>query len=353
MKQIKLNYFSIALALTVVLASCHKDKIVPKIPTSPIQRVGLYILNQGGFGDDNSTLTYYNYASKQLIPDFYAAANGGAQLGDTGNDIGIYGSKMYIVVNNSNVIDVVNAKTGVLIKQVALHQCRSVVFNANHAFITSYDNEVAVMDTTTLTINSYVYIGRNPEQMVIANNKLYVANSGGLSFGNPDTTVSVINMQTLTEEKRITVTADPVSLTADANGKVCVLSLGNFSNIAAGMTVIDDEADTVVSKPAVSLGFNIPIASLGSQVYFPTADNKIAVYSSISKKIIQTNFITDGTVIQTPYAITTDPTSGEVFITDAVDYASNGKLDAFDSTGKLEYSLTVGINPGRVIFINK
>jgi hypothetical protein len=354
MKQIKLNSLFIALAITVVLASCHKDKIVQNSGTPVPVRAGVYILNQGEFGEDNSTLTYYNYASKQLIPDYFAQANPGKQLGDTGNDIEIYGSKMYIVVNNSNVVDVANAKTGVLIGQIQINQGRSIVFNQGKAFVSSYDagGEVIVVDTASLKIVGNVYVGSDPEQMVVANNKLYVANSGGLNTV-PDSTVSVINLSSLTVQNNIKVIQNPVSVTADANGNVYVLSIGNYGNIAGGLNVIDDVADTLISKPAVSLGFNIPITSLGSQVYFPTANNQIAVYSSITKKIIQANFITDGTIIQTPYAIQADPTSGEVFIADAVDYQSNGKVFAFSSSGKLEYTLTVGINPGKIAFVNK
>src|SRR6187402_2898895 len=108
MKQLKLNYLLIALAFVATLASCHKDKVVPDTGTPGSQRVGLYVLNQGGFFANNSTLTYYDYATKALIPDQYTVANT-AKLGDTGNDAGIYGSKMYVVVNNSNVIDIVNS----------------------------------------------------------------------------------------------------------------------------------------------------------------------------------------------------------------------------------------------------
>ncbi|WP_461452241.1 DUF5074 domain-containing protein [Mucilaginibacter sp.] len=354
MKPIKLNSLFIALALTIALASCHKDKITQNSGTPTAQRAGIYILNQGEFGDDNSTLTYYNYATKQLIPDYFAQANAGKQLGDTGNDIEIYGSKMYIVVNNSNVVDVANSKTGVLIGQVAVTQGRSIVFNQGKAFVSSYDagGEVFVIDTASLKIINNIYVGSDPEQMVVANNKLYVANSGGLNTV-PDSTLSVINLSSLVVENNIKVIPNPVSVTSDVSGNVYVLSIGNYGNIAGGLTVIDNNADTVLSKPKVNIGFNIPITNLGNQVYFPTADNKIAVYSSITKKIIYSNFITDGTTIKTPYAIQADPTSGEVFVTDAVDYQSNGILYAFDSSGKLEYKLTVGINPGKIAFVNK
>lgn len=351
MKQIKLYHF-IAFTLIMVLISCHKDKIIP-VPDKPAAtRAGLYILNQGGFGSNNSTLTYYDYTSKQLTADFFSSVNG-TKIGDTGNDVEIYGTKMYIAVNNSDRIDVVNAKTGKIIKQATLHQCRSIAFYQGEAYITSYDGNVAVMDTLTLTINKLIPVGRNPEQLVVSNNKLYVANSGGLSFGNPDKTVSVIDLTTLTEIKKITVIANPVSVTADTYGNVYVLSIGDFAKIMPGMTIIDNVADVIKSQPIVSLGFNTPIVAQGEYVYYLTSNNKVAVYNAKTQTPAQANFITDGTVVTAPYDLAADPLTGEIFVTDAKDYSSNGTLYAFDKTGKKEYSITTGINPGKVAFVNK
>ena len=354
MKKIKLNYLFIALTLTVGLASCHKDKEITKPDTPTAERAGLYVLNQGNFGANNSTLTYYDYTTKTLTADIYKLANS-ANLGDTGNDAEIYGSKMYIVVNVSNVVDVVNSKTGKLIKQVSMgtRGPRSVAFYKSNAFITSYDGTVAVMDTTSFNISKYITVGRNPEQLVVANNKLYVANSGGLSFGDPDKTVSVIDLASLSETKKITVTANPVSLVADGYDNVYVLSLGDFDKVAGGLTIIDDKTDAVKSQPTVSVGYNVPMAAQGDFVYFATADNKIAVYNAKTQALVRANFINDGTAVITPYAIAADPLTGEVFVADAKDYSSNGTLYAFDKTGKLEYSTATGIDPGRITFVNK
>jgi YVTN family beta-propeller protein len=350
MKQFKLNYLFIALA--IVLVSCHKDKVAPTIDTPSAQRAGLYVLNQGDFGANNSTLTYYDYTSKTLVADQFMTANS-TKLGDTGNDLGVYGAKMFIVINNSNVVDVVNAKGAKLIKQITLNQPRSVLFYKSNAFVTSYSGTVSVIDTTSLTITKTITVGSDPEQMVISNGKLYVANSGGLD-PSPATTVSVIDLTALTETKKITgVIADPITLAADNYGHVYALSLGNFSTVGPGMTIINNTTDVVQSTSSLNLSYNIPITINGDFAYYFTADNKIAVYNTKTQAVAQANFITDGTTLTAPYAITADSITGEVFITDAKDYSSNGTLYAFDKTGKKEYSLLTGINPGKVALVNK
>lgn len=358
MKSTSIKNVLIALAGAAVLSACHKDKNDPTPDKPTAERAGIYVLNQGNFGGNNGSLSYYDYASKNLTADIFANANGKG-LGDTPNDAKIYGSKMYIAVNVSSTVEVVNAKTGKEIKQIAFkdgstdRQPRSIAFYKGNALITSYDGTVAVLDTASLTVSKFITVGRNPEQLVVSNGKLYVANSGGLSFGNPDNTVSVIDLNTLRETKKITVIADPVSIAADAYGHVYVLSSGDYANIAPGMSIIDNTTDAVVSKSTLSGAYGTSIVVSGDLAYFISSDNQITVYNTKTLSLAKANFITDGTAIKTPYNLNYDETTGELFVTDAKDFASPGTLFAFDKTGKKEYTLQVGINPGAILFLNK
>src|ERR1700740_1090121 len=108
MKNFKQSILTLTVALSLILASCHKDKTVKPTPT-PVTD-GFYVLNQGLFNDNNSTLSFYSYSTKAVTADIFSSVNGRG-LGDTGNDIEIYGSKMYIVVNVSSTIEVVDPKT--------------------------------------------------------------------------------------------------------------------------------------------------------------------------------------------------------------------------------------------------
>ncbi len=353
MKNVKQIILTATAALSFILISCHKDKSTPQ-PATPVTD-GFYILNQGLFNANNSTLSFYSYSTKAVSADVFSAANARG-LGDTGNDIEIYGSKMYIVVNVSSTIEVVDPKTAKSIKQIKLfngatgREPRYVAFYKGNAYISSYDGTVAVLDTATLGVSKNITVGRNPEQLVVANGKLYVANSGGLDYPNYDKTVSVIDLATGTVTKTLTVADNPQNVGTDNNGNVYVLSAGNYGDVGPSLAVIDDNTDVVKSQTDFD-GSGMVVQ--GDNAYFITSTGTIKVYNVKTQTVTTDNFITDGTVITTPYSLAVDGGTGEVFVTDAKDYTSAGAVYAFDKSGKKEYSINVGITPGKLAFLKQ
>lgn len=353
MKNLRQSIFTAAAALTLILSSCHKDKVTPTKP-APVTD-GFYVLNQGLFNDNNSTLSFYSYSTKAVTADIFSSVNNRG-LGDTGNDIEIYGSKMYIVMNVSSTVEVVDPKTAKSIQQIKLfsgttpRQPRDVAFYKGNAYVTSYDGTVAIIDTASLAVTGYIPVGRNPEQLAVANGKLYVANSGGLDYPNYDNTVSVIDLSTATVTKTLTVADNPQNVGTDGNGNVYVLSAGNYADVGPSLAVINDNTDAVTSQTNFD-GSGMVIQ--GSTAYFITSTNTIKVFNLATQTVTTNSFITDGTAITTPYALAVDGSTGEVFVTDAKDYVSAGSVYAFDKTGKKEYSITVGINPGKIAFLKQ
>ncbi|MBW4889081.1 YncE family protein [Mucilaginibacter sp. HMF5004] len=362
MKTSKISYLVIALGLIGTLVSCNKDKTDAPVDTPTAQRAGIYVLNEGQFPSGAGTLTYYDYTSKVLSADIFASANS-RSLGTTGNDAKIYGAKMYITVDGSGTVEVVNAKTAKSIKTLSflngttsLHP-RSLAFYKANAFVTIYDGTVAVIDTASLTVSKYITVGRNPEQMGVSNGKLYVANSGGLSSPNVDKTVSVIDLATLTVIKTITVGDNPYAISVDSYGDVFVNAYGVYLVSNASLTIINSTTDVVTSKTDFGPG---PFSISGDNAYYlstsystGSAVTQVLTYNVKTKTSGTTNFITDGTNFTAAYALAADDLTGEIFVTDAKNYSSNGTIYAFDKAGKKEYSLTTGVDPGKVVFVNK
>lgn len=366
MKHFKLRHLFISLACVTVLASCHKDKEEAIIDTPTAQRAGVYVLNQGQFPSGVGTLTYYDYTSKALTADIFASANASKPLGTTANDAKIYGAKLYITVDGSGTVEVVNSKTAKSIKTLSFltgstsREPRSLAFYKSNAFVTLYDGNVAVIDTATLTVSKTIAVGRNPEQMVVSNGKLYVVNSGGLTYTNADKTVSVIDLTTLTVTKTITVGDDPYAISADSYGNLYVNGYGCYSCATptnASLSIINSSTDVVTKKTDFGPG---PFTINGDDAYYlstsyvgSVATTKVLIYNTKTGVSGTTNFITDGTTFTAAYALAVDNLTGEVFVTDAKTYTANGTLFAFDKTGKKEYTITTGVVPGTIVFVNK
>jgi len=351
MKQLKLHYLFVALVLSLALASCHTDNPAPNATVSVT--TGLYVLNQGLFNSNNASLSLYDLGTKQVITDRFNLVNGRG-LGDTGNDMETYGSKTYIVMNVSSTVEVINTKTSKSIAQIKFingaspRQPRNIVFYKNNAYITSYDGTVAVMDTAALTVSKYIAVGNDPEQMAISNGKLYVANSGGLNYPNYDKTVSVIDLTTQAVVKTLTVVVNPQNVAADAYGNVYVLSAGDYGTTPSSLAIIDASTDVVKSQTNFD-GSGMTLQ--GDNLFFITSAKAIKVFNTKSQTVTSANFITDGTVITTPYCVAVDSYTGEVFVGDAKGYGSVGAVVAFDRNGVKEYTFATGPLPCKIAFI--
>ena len=111
----KINNISIRILLNVLLvlvicslaASCRKaQKIVPSTDTNvgggeSGDIKGFFLLNEGNMGSNKATLDYYDYETGIYHKNIFAERNPGVarELGDVGNDLQIYGGKLYAVIN--------------------------------------------------------------------------------------------------------------------------------------------------------------------------------------------------------------------------------------------------------------
>src|SRR6478736_9447768 len=166
----KKNLIKWLLPALVFMQACSKDANTPA-PVTPAAK-GIYVLSEGNIGSNNTKLGFYTIATGNFSGDYFVQQNptltGG--LGDTGNDAIIYGGKLYVVMNNSSQVVVLNANGGTFIKRInfgtapALKMPRYAVGTRGKVYVTSSDNTVSIIDTTTLNITGApIAVGANPE----------------------------------------------------------------------------------------------------------------------------------------------------------------------------------------------
>lgn len=351
----------VLLLLVIGFASCKKtDTSTPVAPVlSPA--VGEYILSEGSFGGNNTKLAFYTNNTANVSGDYFLQQNptATAGLGELGNDIIIYGSKMYIVMNGSGRVTVLNAANATFIKNISFlnnnanKQPRYAVAAKGKVYVTSWDNTVSVIDTSALAIVKSIIVGANPEGIAASANYLYVANSGSFNT-TPDSTVSIIDLNTETEIRKIKVGINPNKIEINPAGNVFVSAYGNFSTIPASVYVINGVTNTT----SINLGSGFAYSNIrifGDIAYLYNnygGTGTAKVYNTASNTIVRNEFITDGTAVQIPYGINIDEQNGDVYIADAGNFTTSGKVICYGSNGvkKFSFSTAPGVNPNKILF---
>jgi len=350
------------LAYIVLFSACDDMKNLPTpidLPTTPGESGKMYVLCEGLFNMNNSTLSLLNFDNHTLNSDFFLFQNNRG-LGDTGNDMKRYGSKLWIVVNVSSQVEVVDLNSGISMKRIPFfnsnnvaRQPRFITFEGSKAYVCSFDGTIARIDTTSLNIEAITSAGRNPDGITISNGKLYVSNSGGLDIPNYDNTVSVIDLKSFTELKKITVGLNPFKIEADKQGNVYVVSRGNNSNIKATWNRINSYTDELVETYNNLPVVNFTIHNDTAYIYnydFVNNSYWVKTFDCKTKQIVSENFISDGTILERPFGIYIHPTNGNVYLTDARNYTTKGDLFCFNRKGKLLYKIkNIGLNPGSIV----
>ena len=374
------------LPFLLAISSCREDElvvpteydIIPETPAPNTDIRGFYLVNEGNMGSNKCTLDYFDYFTGLYARNFYAERNPNVikELGDVGNDIGIYGSKLYVVVNCSHKVEVLDSRSGVRIGQVDIPNCRYVRFHRGKAYVSSYVGPVLIdanapkgavyeVDTLLLKVPRKVNVGYQPEEMEIVDDYMYVANSGGYRVPNYDNTVSVIQMIDFKQVEQIPVGINLHRLKKDKYNKLWVTSRGDYQGRPSRLYVM--EKKTGYNKMIVS--DTIPVACsnmafFGDYLYYYatewnnyTSSNTISygVIDIRTKEIVSTNFITDGTDrdITIPYGIAIHPETGDIFVTDAKNYVSSGTLYCFDQQGRKKWSVRTGDIPAHMVFLHK
>ena len=357
--------------LPLFYASCDdmEDKPVTSTVEGQITETGtaeIYILSEGLFNLNNSSLTRYSFRTHQLKTNYFSTINKRG-LGDTANDIALYGNKLYIVVNVSSTLEVVDFTTGQSIKQIPMRtengssrQPRHIAFHKDKAYVCSFDGTVARIDTTSLEIEATVKAGRNPESLCVQNEKLYVSNSGGLDYTEGigvDNTVSVIDLASFTEIKKITVGPNPGCILPDSENFVYVATHGkNIVERDYHLVKINshtDEVERIFDEKVMNFAIQGNVGYLYNYNY-QTEDASIKMFNLQTGETIREHFITDGTQIHTPYGIHINPYSGNIYITEAYSYTVTGDVLCFNQNGQLQFRLNrIGLNPNTVVFSNR
>lgn len=370
-------------AMSLFIVSCRNEEVLVDIETHVVTTPeyteidGFYLLNEGNMGNNKSTLDYFDYKEGTYYKNIYAERNPTVvkELGDVGNDLLIYGEKMYAVINCSHKVEVMNANDATRIAKIDIPNCRYIVGNEGYVYVSSYVGPVQIdptapkgavfkVDTLSMQVVGSVEVGYQPEEMTIVGNRLYVVNSGGYMPPNYDNTISVIDLDkfTLCDVIQLDKTANFHRLDHDSMGRLWLSSRGNyFGDMNSNLYVVDPKGKQIIKD------MGIPVSDMwvdGNYAYiisaewsYVTGKNTVS-YAKIgmqSMEILDRNIIKDGSDanIKIPYGIAVNPITKDFYVTDAKSYVVSGTLYCYGSDGVMKWKQTAGQIPAHFAFKGK
>jgi DNA-binding beta-propeller fold protein YncE len=332
--------------LVLIIISC--SKIPDATESGVISGNGVFILNEGNFMSGNGSLSFYSYDSSKVINDLFYSVNG-RPLGDVPNSLVIYNTRIYIVVNNSGKIEIVDNSTlesKATIKGLISPRNISIL-NDQKAYITSlYSDSLAIINIPGNTISGYINLRRTSEAISIVGNEAFIANwTGGKE-------IMVVNTQNDKVVDSIQVGMEPESMVIDKNKKLWVLCNGGWAKqTPAEIAVINTTTHKVEKKfifPTVQASpVCLQIDGTGDNLYY--IDGGVRKMSIGSANLPSNPFIAQGAG-EYFYKIAINPDDSDVFITDAADFMHPGYLLLYKYDGSFVSRNHADIIPGSLCF---
>ena len=359
---------------TAVMTSCDPAEDYPETYLQ-VYSTGAYVVNSGNmYSKIESSLTAIDYASSTATQNVFKAANG-RSLGNTANDGIVYGNKIYLAVDQSNTIEVIDKKTKQSIKQIKTTELlgnaegaepRHIIAGGGNVYFTTYGGYVAAVDTTSFALQKKWQVGSYPEGLVFGNGTLYVANSNyGAGGGN----ISCINLSNdNVETKNIEGVNNPTGIYYAA-GLLYVLDNQYYDasyntygeNALRAVSFADGKSQKVADgnyavcvTPGATTRMNVV------RSYFFVLNAPYGGTPSVSMfaaGTTQPQAMTLSEMPVSPCGIFADPLNGHIFVLSYkmgdngyADYNGNGYVVEYDSAGQKQHEYETGVGSCAMFF---
>lgn len=352
-------------AVTALFTACDNDDNKPR-KRIQFYSEGAFIVNSGNmYNKIDGSLTAIDYKTNQATQQVFKTANG-VSLGNTPNDGLIYGSKIYVAVDQENTVEVIDKTTFKRIKQIKMTDLlgtdegkspRHVAANNGKLYVSTYGGVVAAIDTLSFTLTTKYKVGNYPEGMLIVGNNLFVANS---NYGKGGGNISIINLGNgSVTTKDVKGVNNPQSFYIGNDRQLYVLdwatydasftplSENNLRRINADFATSEKiaEANYVASLKGIFVIINAPYGKEASYTIYSPIENMKKDWNLTDK-------------VEYPCGISIDPVRGYAFIMsypkskdgNFADYNSDGYVYQYDTSGSKIKDYKTGVGPVRLFF---
>jgi len=335
----------------LLLFSCKKDKLGPQCVSCIATNIdtsnsNVVVINEGNFGFGNASIFNYDEQSNLVSQNLFQQKNN-LPLGDVAQSMISFNGKGYIVVNNSNKIEVVNLTDFSSIATITgFNSPRYFLpINNSKAYVTDlYSNSIQIVDLTSNTITGNIAVNGWTEQLLAFKDTAYVCDM-------TNDNLLLFNTLNNTFIDSIKVGKSPNSLIKDKNNNIWILCDGGINQNTPELIKFNPNTRNIEKTYLFS-----SISESPSRL--KTNGTKDKLYF-INQNIYEMN-INDSILPSAPliysngnlfYGLGINPISNQIYVSDAIDYVQNGIVFRYDSIGVLIYQFQSGIIPSDFLFL--
>ena len=305
---------------------------------------GVFVINEGNFGSDDGSISFID-PNGIVRNNIFSENNALRRLGDVVQSMYANGTSAFILVNNSNKIEVVDINQMTLLHTISeVSLPRYMISDGKYGYISEWvsfsdPGRISILNLDTYEIIDTINVGFGAEALTIRDSKLYVSN-------NFENNLSMIDLRTHQIVKTISVGPSPAAMVIDKNGDLWVVCSGDY-NANNGSLVRLDSNDDVIQE--ISLGMNVSgklVTENDSSILYFYSGTK--VYSYALGDEIYNTFI-ENTSATSFYGIGMSP-DGDMYIADSKGFQSRGSVYVYDNAGQMIEEFEVGRGPNGFVF---
>jgi hypothetical protein len=320
---------------------------------------GVFISCEGNYMYGNSSLSFYDKENGQVYNQVFYARNG-APLGDVAQSLTLHGNYLFVVVNNSGKVVALDPVTleykGVVPGLVSPRYVE--IINAGKGYISDlYARKITIFDPVTLQKTGAIPVSDGKSNSVKHPTETFarVGNKVFVTCWSYDNQVLVIDTDRDLLIDSISVPPQPKRIAADRNGKIWVLTGGSHIGISTGaqkpaLVRIDPDTHTVEQI----FEWGIQAAYPGDMKLNRNRDTLLIVAGDLYKMAVSDRRLPASPFIEAKqrvfFSLGIDPDNGDIYLSDAMDYARNAVIYRYSSSGAAVDTFLTGINPGDFLF---
>lgn len=350
------------IGILIFLTACVKDKPENKNGDNDLSDIHsrVLIVNEGSLGLGNASLSIFDKNDYKMHNQVFQRTND-LHMGDIFQSAYQIEDEIFLLINNSHEILVINAKDYKFKKRIPVRSPRNMLqINADLAYVTSlFHDQIYILNIDSKQVVDSIQVSyKNTENLLKFNDYVYVCN-----WNKESEFIYKINTQTHQIEENIPLGVKAShGIIQDKNENLWIFSGQPSKNIPSAITIYNPYTKTIENQkifPGVSERMKPITTPNRDTIYFlsvnydgDTQFNGV-FYSLVNSEEIKEELFLAAEPYQYYWGLAYDNKENHIYIADPRGFIQQGRISIYNTNKELIHESSVGIGPGNFLFLEE